>query len=108
MTYKLWIDDQSFDPDTPNRHPPVGFKAATSSAEAISIIEEFGPPEFIDWDHDLGYLPDGQEDTAMHVINYLTLHHYNTTIEYDVHSRNGPGSANIISKMESWKRSKEL
>lgn len=108
MTYRLWIDDQSFDPETPERHPPEGWKAAVSSAEAIAIIEEFGPPEFIDWDHDLGVLADGSPDTAMIVINHLTNNYYDAEIDYEVHSKNPIGRLNIISKMDSWKRSQSL
>lgn len=108
MTYRLWIDDQSFDPETPNRHPPEGWKVAVSSAEAIELIDTLGPPSYISFDHDLGVLADGSEDTAIRVINYLGNSYYDAEIDYEVHSRNGPGSLNIISKMDSWKRSKTL
>ena len=108
MTYNLWIDDLAHDPESPERHAPSGWAVAISSAEAIELIRLFGPPEQVSWDHDLGTLPDGQPDTSMTIINYLIDNHYDHDIIYQVHSQNPIGRANIISKMESWKRSRAL
>ena len=42
-------------------------------------------------------------------IDWLIENHYNAKIpEYSIHSENPVGRENIISKMESWKRSQEL
>lgn len=128
VPYRLWIDDDSGKPGIAAfRNPPddtfrplmfgkvsqdtapsIHWIVAHNSAEAIWLIDTLGPPTYISFDHDLGLLPDGQGDTAMIVIQYLTDNHYDTSIDYDVHSQNPIGKQNIISKMESWKRSRSL
>lgn len=112
MSYKLFLDDDAGKPGVePFRNPPVGeddWKVAHSSREAIHIIDTYGPPSYISFDHDLGLLEDGTEDKAIRVINYLTDNYYDFEVDYEVHSKNVPGSLNIISKMDSWKRSKDL
>lgn len=102
--WRLWLDDQSADPTTPLRHPPEGFVSAVSSADAIRLTIERGVPAFISFDHDLG---DG--DDAMVFLSWLIEHHYDDRIpDYDVHSANPIGRANIISKLESWRKSRSL
>ncbi len=110
--WKLWLDDDAGKGLDPFRDPPevdgMDWHVAHTSLEATKLIDRLGPPCYISFDHDLGVLPDGSEDTAMHVIRHLTDHYYDADVSYDVHSKNGPGSLNIISKMDSWKRSKTL
>lgn len=110
--FKLWVDDQALEEDMESfRSPPpddLSWQVAKTSAQAIELIQAWGPPKYISFDHDLGLLPDGTEDTAMTVINYLIEHHYAAEIDYEVHSKNGPGALNIRSKMNSWKRSQSL
>ncbi len=102
--WKLWLDDQYDDCETPFRHPPQDFISAKSSKEAITLTRLFGIPEFISFDHDLG---DG--DDAMVYINWLTDNLYDAVVpEYVVHSANPVGKDNIISKMDSWKKSQGL
>lgn len=104
IPWKLWLDDQHDDPEAPFRHPPDDFIASKSSTDAICLTKLFGIPEFISFDHDLG---DG--DDAMVYINWLTDHLYDSVVpEYAVHSANPVGRDNIISKMNSWKRSQSI
>jgi hypothetical protein len=106
MAWKLWLDDQAYDPDTPNRHSPGEFVAATSTAEALTLILVRGLPEFIDFDHDLG-----GDDTAMRLLRWLERNFYLDTLkpfDYQIHSANPIGAANIISFMDSWKKIYEL
>ncbi len=105
MSYKLWIDDQWDEPEMFFRHPPKDYIPASSSLEAIEIINKFGfLPKEISFDHDLG-----ENDTSIIFINYIIENYYNYEIpEYKVHSANPVGKANIISKMESWRKSKEI
>lgn len=49
MTYALFIDDERFPPD--DGRP---WKIARNEREVETLLEEFGPPEFISFDHDLG------------------------------------------------------
>lgn len=97
MSWKLWIDDQWDDPDMPFRHPPEGFTAAKTVAEAQALITKNGLPEFIDFDHDLG---DGHD--APELIKWMI--EQGNVPEYNVHSANPAGKLTIVSLMESWKK----
>lgn len=112
MIWKLFCDDDARTEGMESfRYPPSGeddWKIACSSREAIHLIQTDGPPIFMSLDHDLGQLEDGSTDTVMPVINYLIEHHYDLDIDYVVHSQSPVGKLNIISKMESWKKSKYL
>lgn len=94
--YKLFIDDV--------REPPSDeWIVVRSSAEALSYVENHGWPSFISFDHDLG-----GEDTTMIFLKYLVYKHWDGTTlppDYVVHSANPVGAKNIVSFMESWKRS---
>ncbi len=109
MGWKLWLDDQLDDPETPNRHVPNGFVGAKSSQAAcyeIGFYSYAGPPEFMDLDHDLG-----GHDTAMEFLKFLQVLLDKTQEpipEYKVHSANPVGRDNIISFMESWKKSRSM
>ncbi len=101
---KLWIDDQLDDPSTPNRHTPKGFLGARSTAEAIALVEEHGPPEFMDLDHDLG-----GDDRVMVFLRWLSEQHPEGPVpKYRVHSENCVGGPAIDSFMSSWLRSLAL
>lgn len=102
MSFKIWLDDQSFDPETPDRHPPKDYVAAETSQQAIAFVKSWGLPEFVDFDHDLG-----GDDTSMKFLRYLEMNYNLANIkpfEYNVHSANGEGSKNIKSFMESWRK----
>jgi hypothetical protein len=104
MSWKLWLDDQHDEPEMVFRHPPKDFIAARSSAEAIQLTQEKGLPNFISFDHDLG----GPDD-AMKYISWISHALYDSTVpDYQVHSANPVGRDNIVSKMESWKKSQLL
>ena len=61
MTYKLFIDDERYPTDNT-------YLIARSSAEAIHVLNRYGIPESISFDHDLG-----GEDTSIEFIKYLCL-----------------------------------
>lgn len=101
MTWKLWIDDQIHDPDTPMRHIPPGYIGAESSYDALILIKIKGIPEYISFDHDLG-----GEDTTMKFLHKLVELYPNGPVpEYQIHSQNPVGAKNIVSFMYSWKKS---
>lgn len=101
---KLWIDDQLDEPDMVFRHVPIGFVGAKSSEEAIRLTKQYGVPEYISFDHDLG-----EYDNSITYIKWLIENYYDSEApEYSVHSVNPIGKANIISYMNSWKKSKSL
>jgi hypothetical protein len=92
MSYKLYIDDL--------RDCPEGFILARSSRDAMTIVELRGMPEFISFDHDLG-----GEDSAMVFLKWLANTFDEPAFNYTVHSANPVGKENIISFIESWKKS---
>lgn len=108
MTWKLWLDDDALNEFTPERHAPGGYSTALNSAQAIALVEKNGPPFLMDLDHDLGLLPNGQEDTAMIFLKWLTNNHPDAQFEYEIHSKNPVGRANIKSYIDSWHRSREI
>lgn len=95
---KLFIDDLRESPD-------VTFFVARSTNQAIKIINEFGWPEFMSLDHDLG-----GEDTTMVFLKRLVNEIWTDQPipEYLIHSANPVGSDNIRSFMQSWKKSVNL
>lgn len=108
LSYKLWIDDQCWDKDLPERHAPSGFVALDSVKSAQEWVEKFGMPEFLDLDHDLGEI-DGRPSTVMEFLNWL----FNRFPEskppaFSVHSQNPVGKENITSFLKSWKRAAEM
>lgn len=94
---RLFIDDL--------RVPPSeDFIVARTSIEAIEAVKHHGWPTFISFDHDLG-----GEDTAMVFLRMLVnLRQGQPIPDYIIHSANPVGSLNILSFMESWKRSTTL
>jgi hypothetical protein len=94
MTYNLFLDDE--------RQPVTDkWKIARSSKEAINYLYEFGIPQEIAFDHDLG-----GGDTSMNYINalvdYLILKQQRLPegFKFSIHSQNPVGAANISSMMK--------
>ena len=105
-SWKLFLDDQIHDSDAPDRHVPEGFIGAASSAEAMRLVQELGPPEYMDLDHDLGLLPDGSEDNAKVFLKWLTENYWNfPPKDFHVHSANvaSGGKPWIESHIRCWK-----
>lgn len=89
MTYKLFIDDE--------RHPVTDdWKIARSSQEAIDMLQIWGIPQEIAFDHDLG-----GDDTSMSylraLVDYLevTEQKFPKNFKYSIHSQNPVGYKNI-------------
>lgn len=93
---KLYLDDIREPPENQN------YKVARSTQEAIELVKNEWPT-FMSLDHDLG-----EEDTTMKFLNRIVNEVWDITKpvpDYVVHSANPVGKLNIISFMESWKRS---
>jgi hypothetical protein len=112
--WRLWIDDQALDLETPARHcspnndDEFQWEVATSSAEAIKLVEAYGYlPKFIDFDHDLGLNEFGVEDTVKPFCKFIAeLFPDSPVPDFNIHSANPDGAAWIRSFMESWRRSR--
>jgi hypothetical protein len=87
------------------RDPPPGreWVVCRSTEEALAAVAERGMPTFASLDHDLG-----GDDTAMVFLRRLAAEHWDGISpppESTVHSANPVGKMNIISFMDSWRRS---
>lgn len=93
--YKMFLDDE--------RNPPDNdYVVCRSTDEAINYIKKNGWPYHFSFDHDLG-----GDDTVVEFLKRLyNIWDEKTSIpSYFVHSANPIGKKNIISFMESWKKS---
>jgi hypothetical protein len=107
-SWKLWLDDQAFDVDVPNRHAPKGFVAAISTAQAKNLVENFGAPYMMDLDHDLGGGDDAVEFLKWMMWNDVDYKQLGDgmrgPIEFSIHSENPIGVMRIKSFMDSWEK----
>jgi hypothetical protein len=95
--WNLFLDDL--------RDPPPGreWVVCRSTEEALAAVAERGMPVFASLDHDLG-----GDDTTMVFLRRLAAEHWDGRSpppESTVHSANPVGKMNIISFMDSWRRS---
>lgn len=111
MEWNLHIDDDALTPGLEDfRYPPAdepGWYIATSSTEAMALVEIYGIPRRINFDHDLAVI-NGVPDTSMVFLKWLADKYPEAILsieDYRVHSRNPEGAKNIESFMESWRRS---
>lgn len=79
----------------------------SSKAAKIHTLKMGYAPIYIFFDHDLGE-DDFGFDTVMYYLDWLIEMYYEADVGYSIHSSNPNGRLNIISKMESWKKSKTL
>lgn len=100
MTWKLFLDDER-EPDRP------GWTVIRSTPMAVvTIVQRNRLPSTMSLDHDLG-----EGDDTMRFLK--ELYHLwekwgadpKLIPEYQVHSANPVGARNIVSYMESWKKS---
>lgn len=102
---RLFLDDLRQPPNPTEENNFNAFFVARSTEQAIRIIKEFGWPDFMSLDHDLG-----GDDTVMVFLKRLVSEIWTdqTIPDYFIHSANPVGSENIRSFMESWKKSVNL
>lgn len=96
MGYNLFLDDERY----PSDHDVRDFHISRTSEDAITVMTEYGCPDFISFDHDLG-----GEDTAMNVINWMITQDMDRItfgmrfipdhFAFAVHSQNPIGAKNI-------------
>lgn len=117
MSYKLFLDDVRFPRNCIYyMESKLGditiykekFVIARSYYEFIQNLEEKGAPEFISFDHDLGYNEDTNEektgyDCAKYLVDYCLKNNIKVP-DYVVHSMNPVGERNIIEYIENYKK----
>lgn len=96
MTYKLFLDDE---------RDPIGqdWIIVRSYDDFALIIEEFGVPEFISFDHDLGENSATGYACAKWLVGYC-IGAGEKIPDFYVHSQNPVGKANIEAYISSAKR----
>lgn len=105
MSYILFIDDER-DPSYVGLTDKDNYKVARTSQAAIDMVKEFGVPNFIHFDHDLGW-NEGTFDTTMRFLEWLILYDMDKniiseTILWAVHSMNPVGAENLDRKMYNY------
>lgn len=118
MTYKLFIDDERF---PVGRLPKLKSFLAKSSLKLFgydifnffiiarnydqvkNIVEKYGIPSYISFDHDLG-----EEKTGYDIVNFLIeqdldgSNHFPSKFDFYVHSQNPIGKQNIEKLLNSY------
>lgn len=99
---KLYIDDIRTPKDS-------SFKVIRSFDEAVKFIQEFGIPEYISFDHDLGCDKNGIElESGYDFAKWLVeadldgLYHFPKNFNFNVHSANPVGKVNIESILNNY------
>ena len=98
MSYKLFLDDERYPVD----NSPV-WRIARSYDDAKWMVEAYGMPQFISFDHDLG--PGGWNgyDFAKWFVAWVIANDASVdNFTFDVHSMNVVGAANISYYMKNF------
>lgn len=99
IKYRLYIDDERY-PSTPD------WLIARSSLEATLMIQKYGLPYHIAFDHDLRFDINGGECNVITFIDWFSdkIVSYSTMIpssfSYSIHSSNPDGARKIKLKMD--------
>jgi len=102
--WKLWIDDEAYDEDKPQRNPTKDYFVATTINEAIEITnKQKSPPFFLHLDHDLG-----EGGRVIDYLKWLYEKYPKFCPDYLIHSENCIGRLNIISYIDSWRKSLDM
>lgn len=108
-TWRLFLDDERF-PTSDLGNPVI----ARDCAEAIELVNEFGIPELISFDHDLGFEHGNVKPSAMSFLHWLIDQHLDGKLDCSrikrviVHSANPPGAANIASLWNSFAKATDI
>lgn len=111
-SWKLWLDDLR----NPSTEAPEesDFIWCRDVDQAKYYTRMWGPPTFMALDHDLGlsipqiHLGGTRLDDVLMYLRWLERSYPDAKPEFRVHSANPVGQANIISFMESWRKSQDF
>lgn len=100
--WNLFLDDERLPTYVDPKGSSIWYIARTSE-HAKQMVQSYGMPYYISFDHDLG-----GDDNAMIFLRWLSNDYFNEKQHklpfYGVHSANPVGAKNIESLMESWKK----
>ncbi len=90
---KIWLDDDAFNPDAPEKHPPPGWVGVTNTSDfrRYFMADEV---EEMSLDHDLGGTETGYD--LVKWIGDQVLFHGAFLPKWHVHSRNPVGRGNMV------------
>lgn len=88
---KLWLDDI-------RNCPEDKWATARNYKEFVEYIKSNGVPDYISFDHDLGY----GEKTGYDCALYLVMHNIQVK-DFSVHSSNPIGAKKIIDLLNDWR-----
>lgn len=96
------------------RDPKIEFDFVVRNFDdAVAVVEKYGMPEYVSFDHDLGEDVNGNElksgyDFAKYLVNrdLDTEHKLPSNFDYNVHSANPVGRKNIEAYLDSYLRYK--
>lgn len=103
-TYNLFLDDERF----PNQVTWVTFpcwdwEVVRNMDEFIDVVESFGLPDFVSFDHDLGRKQPTGYDAAKWLVDYCEKNNLPLP-GWQVHSLNPVGRDNVQRFMENAKK----
>lgn len=102
MTYRLFIDDERFPPDSDN----LNWKIARDWDDVQAIIQAHGMPTMISFDHDLGDHTHTGYDIAKFLVELdmdnNPQYQLPEQFEFYVHSQNPIGKLNIESYLDNY------
>jgi hypothetical protein len=104
MTYSLFIDDERWPPSSDGRD----WKIARDHIDVLQLIKEFGDPEYISFDHDLGPRAKTGFEIAKMLVEMDMDGMIELTDKYYVHSQNYVGKDNIEGYLEGYRITKLL
>ena len=113
LPYAIFLDDERSPKDVAWIQYPsdINWHIARTYAEFSQLIDTEGLPHLISFDHDLQDIQGSVEYTGLSCAKWLTelcTVHDLPLPTWVVHSRNGPGSANITSWLTSFEKSRNL
>jgi hypothetical protein len=111
MNWSLFLDDIRFPNDVKYSYGPYKeLVICRSMNDAVWAVRNYGLPNFISFDHDLGDVHnDWEEQTGLSFAHWLADYIMNNDVKYDpefswfIHSANPVGAENINSYMLSLK-----
>jgi hypothetical protein len=98
VPWNLYLDDER---DPRREDPGTSYLLARSTESALKLVEDFGPPQFMSLDHDLGGADTGMRFARLLVDRWESCW---ALPQFRVHSRNTVGAANLEAFLQSWLR----
>lgn len=106
MAWNLWLDDQWYDPNATDKHPPIGWVGCESVERAAWLIHKMGLPQEMSLDHDLGC-----DEFGFKLLNgrdFVTIlfdrYRDGPIPKWSIRSQNSEGVKNIRSALVSWEK----